>query len=327
MRVLILLIFSIFSFSAIAQIEPSVALNTSGKKIQIGEQILVEYILKVNAQDSVQLPLFSDTLRKEIEIIEISKIDTTYDEADVSIKKFTQTITITSFDSGYFAVKPFVFRVNNKIVESEPFLVEVQNVALNPQQEIKDIKSPFEAELTFLDYLKLYWHYLIGALILSALIVGIFWYFKTREKPIIEQIIQKPKIPPHLIALEKLEELKAKKLWQSGDLKGYYSSLTTIIREYIELRYQILALEQTTPEILEELKIKEDISNDLKIQLKELLQLADLVKFAKLKTIAEENEKLFVYAKQFVEQTKNEINTKTEEKKQAVKSEKEIQNV
>lgn len=303
MRLIWFTILNLFIFSAVAQIQPIVDLNQSTKKILIGEQLTVDYTLKVNASDSVKLPLFTDTLRKEVEIVNASKVDTSFDENDVSIKLFKQTLTLTSFDSGYHAVKPIQFFVNNQLVESQPFLVEVHTVQLT-QQELKDIKSPFEAELTLLDYLKLYWMYILGGLAVVGVIALIIWYLKTREKPIIEQIIQKPQIPPHVIALEKLTELQKKKLWQSGDLKGYYSSLTTIIREYIELRYNILALEQTTSEILSDLSKKQEIANDLKEKLKELLLLADLVKFAKMKTLAEENEKLFAYAKLFIEETK-----------------------
>lgn len=303
MRLIWFTILNLFIFSAVAQIQPAVDLNQSTKKILIGEQLKVGYTLKVNASDSVKLPLFTDTLRKEVEIVNASKVDTSFDENDVSVKIFKQTLTLTSFDSGYHAVKPIHFFINNQLVESQPFLVEVHTVQLT-QQELKDIKSPFEAELTLLDYLKLYWLYILGSLAAIGVIALIIWYLKTREKPIIEQIIQKPQIPPHVIALEKLTELQKKKLWQSGDLKGYYSSLTTIIREYIELRYNILALEQTTSEILSDLSQKQEIAIELKEKLKELLQLADLVKFAKMKTLAEENEKLFTYAKIFIEETK-----------------------
>lgn len=303
MKLIWFTILNLFIFSAVAQIQPEVDLNQSTKKILIGEQLTVDYTLKVNASDSVRLPLFTDTLRKEVEIVNASMVDTSFDENDVSVKLFKQTLTLTSFDSGYHAVKPIQFFVNNQLVESQPFLVEVHTVQLT-QQELKDIKSPFEAELTLLDYLKLYWLYILGSLAAIGVIALIIWYLKTREKPIIEQIIQKPQIPPHVIALEKLTELQKKKLWQSGDLKGYYSSLTTIIREYIELRYNILALEQTTSEILSDLSQKQEIAIDLKEKLKELLQLADLVKFAKMKTLAEENEKLFTYAKIFIEETK-----------------------
>lgn len=303
MKLIWFTILNLFIFSAVAQIQPAVDLNQRTKKILIGEQLTVDYTLKVNASDSVKLPLFTDTLRKEVEIVNASKVDTSFDENDVSVKLFKQTLTLTSFDSGYHAVKPIQFFVNNQLVESQPFLVEVHTVQLT-QQELKDIKSPFEAELTLLDYLKLYWMYILGGLALIGVIALIIWYLKTREKPIIKQIIQKPQIPPHVIALEKLSELQKKKLWQSGDLKGYYSSLSTIIREYIELRYNILALEQTTSEILSDLSQKQEIAAELKEKLKELLQLADLVKFAKMKTLAEENEKLFAYAKSFIEETK-----------------------
>ncbi|MBZ0242416.1 MAG: hypothetical protein K8F24_04310, partial [Bacteroidales bacterium] len=107
------------------------------------------------------------------------------------------------------------------------------------------------------------------------------WYFLRRQRkatPI--PVFEKPKIPPYKTAIEQLEELRHKKLWQNGHIKAYYSEMTDIVRSYIENQFGVPAVEMTTDEIL--LGIKPlNINDDASDKLKYCLQIADLVKFAK----------------------------------------------
>ena len=65
-----------------------------------------------------------------------------------------------------------------------------------------------------------------------------------------------------------------------GKIKEYYLQLSEILRNYLERRFQILAIESTTHEILRDLSGKE-IDRPLRDLLKEVLEAADLAKFAK----------------------------------------------
>lgn len=94
----------------------------------------------------------------------------------------------------------------------------------------------------------------------------------------------------------KFNELDEKLLWQNNKVKEYYSELTEIIRGYIERELKVPALEKTTDEIVEALKDFNDAetiitSEETIKKLKELLQEADLVKFAKSKPLAIEIER------------------------------------
>ena len=60
-------------------------------------------------------------------------------------------------------------------------------------------------------------------------------------------------VPIHIRALNKLQNIKKQKLWQKGELKNYYSEISTIIREYTELRFGFNALELPTFDILSKL--------------------------------------------------------------------------
>ena len=69
-------------------------------------------------------------------------------------------------------------------------------------------------------------------------------------------------------------------MWQVGKIKEYYSTLTDIAREYIEGQFGVNAVEMTTDEILEEVRGL-DFEPSVYGKLKDTMELADLVKFAK----------------------------------------------
>jgi len=100
-----------------------------------------------------------------------------------------------------------------------------------------------------------------------------------------------------------LGQLEAEKLWQKGEIKLYHSKLTEIIREYIEYRFHVLALESTTEEILERFK-EGQINDELFDKLRTMLELADLVKFARQRPLPDEHTKSMELAHEFVRATR-----------------------
>jgi hypothetical protein len=83
----------------------------------------------------------------------------------------------------------------------------------------------------------------------------------------------------------------------------HHSAISEIIREYIEKRYQVHALENTTDEIMQSLRFH-SIEPNLLAKLNQVLVLSDLVKFAKEKPLANENEMSLMNAVEFVKETK-----------------------
>lgn len=152
--------------------------------------------------------------------------------------------------------------------------------------------------------------YLVYFIIIGLALIGglIYWwytkYYKNREE---RTIVVAPDVyvPSHQIALKKLSDLKGKKLWQQGDIKTYQSELTYIIREYLEGRYDISALESTTDEIVKNLSAELSSEDDV-ISLKRILQVADLVKFAKAQPDENLHESFMTEAESFVERTADE---------------------
>ena len=144
----------------------------------------------------------------------------------------------------------------------------------------------------------------IVLIILALLVWYAVWYIRNKWQGKVREVKPAPKLPPHVIAIKALDELQNRKLWQNGKHKLYYSTLTEILRLYIEGRWEVGALEMTTDEIISALR-DVDIKHDSRSNLLEILRTADMVKFAKALPEAEENEQLFAYAYYFVENTKS----------------------
>jgi hypothetical protein len=182
----------------------------------------------------------------------------------------------------------------------------VNTIPVDTTLAIKAIKPPYEEKYTWLDWLKdnMYIVYLgLGVLVLTILIILLVRHSSKKQPPIV--VVETPKIPAHIIALDKLQKLSDEKLWQNDKLKQYHIALTDILREYIENRFKIPALEQTTDEILFGFR-NIAIDDESRNKLKQVLILGDLVKFAKEQPLANENEKSMQNSYDFINGTKRE---------------------
>lgn len=215
---------------------------------------------------------------------------------------------LQSWDFGTFTLPRMKFPLTNgeTITSDESSLIVLANM-LDPSQldsvGMAPLKPIIPENYLLGDYLK---NILPIALPVLALLV--FWYFIQRTKlqrAKKKQALDEPEvvIPAHEIALERLKGLEQKELWQKGEIKVYQSEITHIIREYLENRYQILALESTTSEISHQMQSL-GFDNTMKLKLQNILQMADLVKFAKAKPPADIHAQFMKEAYAFVENTK-----------------------
>ena len=184
-----------------------------------------------------------------------------------------------------------------KFVQSNPVNFSVRLVNVDLKKDIKDVKDPLKIPL---DWKAILIWVLIGIILLMVLYYLYKKYFKKKDGKIEEKKIIK--LPPHVIALNSLNELKEKKLWQGGKIKEYHSEITEIIRRYFEGRFSLLALELTTSETLLHLKTRKDAKDILETTF-DFLSNADLVKFAKFSPIESVNEEMMKQAVEIVELT------------------------
>ena len=206
------------------------------------------------------------------------------------------TVVTTSYP-----LSPFWQEKTGGIVDTmytNPLAVNIILVEVDTSLAIKPIKGPVQAPITLSEMMP----WILGGLLLVAIAVAILFYLR-RRKPEAPTVRPKPREPAHVIALRELDRLKTEKLWQSGDIKGYHSRLTDIVRAYLEHQYNIPAQEQTSDEILGAI-VHSGLDRQLPFEnLERMLRLADLVKFAKGKPKPDENAEAIDKAYDFVQQT------------------------
>lgn len=314
----------IFLLISVAKVNAQIIKITAkldSNNILIGDQVKLKLQADVPEKTTLLWPAVNDSVSKNIEVVAKSKIDT-LKPSKKGWQTFSQTLTITSFDSGSFYFPQILFLYKkigdtaNYSVLSDSVLLNVNTVKVDTTKEIKDIKGPISAPFTFEEALP---YILVGLGIILLIWLSIYIYSKRRKGEIIFGKA-KPVIPAYIVALEALDVLKNKKLWQNNKVKEYYTELTEIIRNYIEKRFVINALEMTSDEIIESFYTIE-LNSELKDKLRLMLQTADLVKFAKASPLPNEHDKSYETAKAFVENTKPIENEITDTALDTLKSE------
>ena len=294
-------IFLTFAQLAAQGIEARISADTN--EMLIGDQINLTLSVSHTPNVKVEWPLFVDTLAG-FDIISKTQVESA--NADNKILEYQQ-ITLTAFDSGFYRIPsidiPYTVdgSADPKATFTNAVSINVFTVPIDTTQDIKAIKEIIGEPLTFGDYLP----YIILGLLLVGLIGGGIWYFSRRnkEEPLVISRPQ-PKIPPHEIAMKKLADLEAERLWQKGEIKAYYIGLTEILREYMEGRFNIAALESTTHEIMRDLGGM-DLKPIQMTHIGELLEMADLAKFAKFKPGQNENLLSMDTVRTFIKETKS----------------------
>ena len=274
--------------------------------IWLGDQIKMILVAEYPVGTKLTFPELKDSLGNGVEVVSRSARDSS--KLDSSTLQMRQSYIITAFDSGPHPIKPFLFVGQTRITpdtlrsNSLSLFVKVPNVDL--KKGFADIKKPYGAPVTFKEIAP----WIIGFILLATILFLIIYAINRRKKNIpLFSLPSKPKLPPHVIALSELDRLKEEQLWQHDKVKDYYTRLTDILRVYLEERYSVPAMEQTTYEILSEFKGENSqIKGKLFTGLQKTLDTADLVKFAKYTPLADENHFVLVQAYNLVEETKPE---------------------
>lgn len=267
-------------------------------KILIGDQI--HLVLEVDYPNgvSVQWPSLPEVL-KPFDIVSQGKMETVKNGAGLRSKV---TVVLTTFTAGTHVIPALNFSYSGngasaQTTATSPLTVEVRDVKVDTTKDIKDVKPPREVPLSWREVLPYVLAGLAGVILLFAAI----YIWKKRKKG--ETLIPAaPPRPPRDVAIEALRVLEAKRLWQNGKVKEHHSELTDIIRTYIERRFETPAMEMTTEDIFIS-SFVESLDPGRKKELKEMLTLADSVKFAKFLPAPDENERSLRLALSFVETT------------------------
>ena len=254
----------------------------------------------------------ADTLNAMVEIAERPAADTT-DLGNNRIQ-INRDLIIQSFDSGMWIIKPIPYVVNGDTAFCNQLTLKVLPVDVSQMKDINDIKPVEEVPFNLLDWLPDYWWaWLLALLLIGA---GIWAYHKYYKKGVNPLKPMRKRLPPYEEAMINLQNLKAAQLWQQGQEKEYFTGLTDILRVYIDRRFHINAVEMTSSQIIDTLK-KNDETKAVNEQLEMILEVADIVKFANARPLADDNEVAYQRAVNFVEATRpvEQVEKKEEVKK------------
>ena len=275
--------------------------------ILIADQVVYGFDLKgVEEGTQFALPQVKDTLMEGVEIVSDWKWDTlkvTKGRKDtVAVLDLQGGLVITSFDNGVYNLPPLTLQrmskngvVDTLVFDSQTFDVKTMPID-TASFKVHDIKGQIRYPVTFKEVLP----WLGLGLGIAGLIALAVWLIIKYGKKRNAEAARKD--PAHIVALRKLDKYRGNKMWAPEKQKAFYSGITDTLREYIDARYNIGAMEMTTAEIVKDLK-KTDVSDELQEGLKELFERADFVKFAKFTASDEENAAALPLAVRFVTST------------------------
>lgn len=277
-----------------------VSASLDSTNLMIGDQTDLHLQVTQDATEQVVLPVFGEQLQDGIEIVDKTIVDTlTLPDGRLQLNQY---LTLTSFKDSLFAIEPIAYASGEDTFWTEALALNIiQPFEVDSSLAITDIKDIERAPIWWWGIIR--W-ILLGLLITGLAVGGYFlWrWIESKRKPEEEEINPELLRPADEVALEKLDEIKAAKIWKDGKVKEYQTDLTDVVREYIGRRFDVHSTEKTSDETLREMKPLLD--KDLFDRLKSMLQLADLVKFAKWHTTPDENEGALTTAYDFVNETK-----------------------
>ncbi|MBK7141675.1 MAG: hypothetical protein IPH75_06320 [bacterium] len=190
----------------------------------------------------------------------------------------TTTFVLSTFTTGDYVIPaiPILFELpdkTRKVMLAEPVPIKIKSMLENAGDsvDIRPVKDPYEFKRNWVPY------YLLGGSLMILLIAFALWW-KLRKRPEAGAYVDLR--PPWEIAYEKLALLQSSPTLADEKYKDYYVALTEIIRDFLGRVYRITVLDMTTEEFLVIFKGM-DLPEGLYGQTSDLLQHADLVKFAK----------------------------------------------
>ena len=269
----------------------------------IGDQTDLHLRATSEVGEQVQMPVLVEHLIPGIEIVDRTIVDTT--TLNDGRVQYNQYLTLTSFEDSLFYIEPLPFVSGDDTVWSESLMLNVvQPFELDSaDMAITDIKGIYRAPIWWWGFLR----WVLLALAVAGIGVGGYYlitYLQSRMgKREEDAAAAEPLRPAEEVALEKLDIIREQKIWQAGQVKEYHTQLTDVVREYIDRRFEVSSAEQTSAETLRAMRPLLSDKKDLYEQLRKMLTLADLVKFAKWTTTPDENEMSLRSAYAFVKET------------------------
>lgn len=302
-RTLLLILTLITGASAqVARSQTSLKVSLDSAYLLMGKAtpLHVELITSASSDGSLVIP--ADTMSAKVEVLSALKADTT----DIKNGRIqvNQDIMLQSFDSGTYILNPILYVQGGETIASNRPVLKVLPVPVDSLTTINDYADVVDVNRKLVDYLP---DFLAdyGLWILAVIILLVLGYFTFRRLTSRKDIAKEKVIviPPYELAMRELDSLRSDKLCEQGREKEFYTRLTDILRQYLQGRFGINAMEMTSTQIRHTLQANDETRLS-KGYMDRVLETADFVKFAKVRPLPDDNTRAFNSAMQFVEDTK-----------------------
>lgn len=281
----------------------TVHLRLDKGKLTIAETLLLELEATIEPGYEVRMAKV-DAVLENFGIVDWKNLGDKLDEDNNVVS--TYRYRLEPFLSGKYELPAFTFEfVDVNSVEpkthkfaTEPIEVEVVSLLGEDRAElvIEDIEDVVEMPASG----SVWWVWILLAACLGG--AAGLWLLLRRKRAI--ALIRMFK-PAHEIAYSRLRSLVKEDLLKAGRVKEFYGRISSILRHYIEHRFDLMAPERTTEEFLSELGATDVLGATDKERLGEFLTHCDLVKFAKHHPTNEQIQRTFDLVKEFIEKTKS----------------------
>jgi|GEM_PF-3912782 len=265
----------------------------------IGDWVPVEVKTELPPGSKINWPIFADSTGS-LELISESETDSTL-KGD--LMEYSRTFTLSAYDSIIVTIPEIILSYTRSgledpnFVKAPGFTLGFAAVSVDTTAPIKDIK-----EIEGYEYSWGWWWIVIWALAFVIIILAAYFINKhIRNKPVNMATMTKS-LPPHVIALRRLEELEKKAYWKDNRYKLHHTEISDITRVYLESRFSVNATDLTTRELKQWFERSEIASKEW-IQVIQWLETGDLIKFAKYTPVADENTEPIECIRNFVKNT------------------------
>ncbi len=281
----------------------SIKASVDSSQIIMGNQTAVRLEIIDGADNQATIAVDKAAFPAEVEIIDWGYGDTT--DLGNGLVEMQRALVIQSFDSGVYEIPPFLMVNGPDTLRSNALTLKVNPVDVSGMEDINPLAQPASFETKWYDFLPDWltdnWVWiLIGLLVIIG---GVCAYLLANKKIDIAIMPQKKRLPPDVIAFDRLNALKDAQLWEKGQEKEYYTRLIDILRDYLQERFGINAMEMTSSQILKALSANEETRLPHRYMQK-VVEIADYVKFAKVRPLPDDNVRSWQHAMQFVEETR-----------------------
>lgn len=294
------IVVDVFICTSVQAQETSVDVTLNRDTMEIGQQIEYSIAVRHRPQESIIGDPFIDF--RDFEVVQIRKYEPEKAGAD-RIDRWQYTLTTFRIDT--FDIPPPKVALTDgrdtSVVEGIAKRLIVVSVLDTSIKDIRPEKPLFVGEINWWllsVYLLLI---LVGA---AGLIYFLYWLWQRRKQrqlaaPVAPVVIRRPEE----IALEELEKIKSKRLVDKGEYKLFHTEVSTVVRTYIENKFHMQAMEMPTSELMRHFQRHDRLDSTHVSTLRALLEVADLVKFAKYKPSSSECADVMERAERFIVST------------------------